>query len=242
MLLRVIDITKRFGGLIALSKINFQIEEGEVVGMIGSNGSGKTTFVNICTGFIRPEGGYVFLDEQNITRLAPHDCACLGLSRTYQTTKLFRNLSVSENMITANQAHYQRLSRKNAQEGIRPILEKMDIADKASEISGSLSLFEQKKLEIGMRLISQPKILMLDEPVGGLSPTEIEKMLTMLRMLKKEINLFVIEHTMRVIFSLADRVIVLNSGNLLANGTPKEISKNQDVIDAYLGSRCNEGV
>lgn len=237
MLLKIIDITKHFGGLTALSRINFEIKEGEVVGMIGSNGSGKTTFVNVCTGFLRSEEGHILLDGQDIIRLSPHDRVCLGLSRTYQATKLFRNLSVSENMVTANQVHYRRHNRKNAIEGIGLILEKMGIAEKTDEICGSLSLFEQKKLEIGMRLISKPKILMLDEPVGGLSPFEIEKMLALLKHLKKEVNLFIIEHTMKVIFSLADRVIVLNSGLLLANGTPVEISKNQDVIDAYLGSR-----
>lgn len=240
MLLKSVDITKRFGGLIALSQINFEIDQNEVVGMIGSNGSGKTTFVNVCTGFLRPDRGHILLQGHDITHLPAHDRISLGLARTYQTTKLFRNLSVNENMITANQVHYQRLNRKDVNEGIQAILEKMGMEDKANEISGSLSLFDQKKLEIGMRLISQPKILMLDEPVGGLSPTEIEEMLGVLRQLKKETTLFIIEHTMKVIFSIADRVIVLNSGSLLANGTPPEISKNQDVIDAYLGTKRHE--
>ncbi len=236
MLLEINNISKRFGGLIALSDINVTFQRGEIVGMIGSNGSGKTTFVNVCTGFLKPEQGSILLDGANITNSPPHERVCLGISRTFQATRLFRNLTVGQNISLANQSHYKRLNRKSALEGTEEILERIDLSNKTKELADSLTLFEQKKLEIGMRLISKPKLLMLDEPVGGLSPSEISEMLTLLRKLSEKVNLFIIEHTMKVIFTLAERVLVLNSGVLLANGTPSEISKNPAVIEAYLGS------
>lgn len=229
------SISKSFGGLKALSDIDIVIAEGETIGMIGPNGSGKTTFVNVATGSLQADGGQVFFEGEDVTGRKPHQLCCTGLARTYQATRLFADLTVEQNMVAAHTPHYQDLDRKTAREGVEGVLNRLNLIDCAMDPAAGLTLYEQKRLEIGMRLITNPKLLMLDEPVGGLSPTEILQMLDLLKELSQEYTLFIIEHTMKVIFDLADRVVVLNSGMKLAEGDPAEIAKNKDVIEAYLG-------
>jgi ABC-type branched-subunit amino acid transport system ATPase component len=204
--------------------------------MIGPNGSGKTTFINTVTGHLALDGGEVSLDGKAIRGERPHAIAQAGLERTYQSVRVYAQLPVAENLRVAALPHYRRLERSGPLDGGDALLARLGLTHKKEIAAGSLTLFEQRRLELAMRLISRPKLIMLDEPVGGLNPTEIREMIQLLKDLRSECGLFVIEHTMKVIMELADRVVVLVSGEMIANGAPAAILQDANVIRHYLGS------
>jgi len=232
-LLRVKELTLRFGGLYALNKINFEMHSGETLGMIGPNGSGKSSFVNVLTGQFTPLNGEMEFDHQSMLGQNCHQLVEMGLCRTYQSVRVFGNLSVQRNIDIASL-----LLKKNGltQEQYNHYLNWLKLRPVLHKLSKDITLFEQRKLELMMRLVLKPKLLMLDEPVGGLAASEVSEMIQLLKELKAYTSIFIIEHTMRVIKELADRVVVLIAGEKIADGPPAEIMTNKRVINEYLGS------
>jgi ABC-type branched-subunit amino acid transport system ATPase component len=228
-------LSKHFEGVQALRALDVVQREGETLGMIGPNGSGKTSFVNAVTGGLRLDCGKVMFAGRDITGARAHQVAQAGLTRTYQSVRVFSRLSVRANLETAGLMLAPEGSVLD-NEDCRGIVAWLRLDQRLDAEAGGLTLFEQRRLELAMRLVLRPRLVMLDEPVGGLAPSEIRAMMQVLQELKARCALFVIEHTMRVIRELADRVVVLIAGDKIADGRPSEILKDQRVIDEYLGT------
>ena len=233
-LLDVNGLSKSFGGVAALRRVEGHSVVGETLGMIGPNGSGKTTFVNIVSGHVRPDVGSLTFDGINIAGKNPHQLAAIGLCRTYQAVRVFSSLSTQQNI---DNARLLLNHRGLDQAELSELLDWLKLDHVLSKSAGSLTLLEQRRLELLMRLVLKPKLIMLDEPVGGLAVTEVIEMIHLLKQLKARCSIFVIEHTMRVIKELADRVMVLIAGEKVADGPPLEILKNKRVVDEYLGAQ-----
>jgi ABC-type branched-subunit amino acid transport system ATPase component len=225
-------VSKRFGGVVALKSIDLVQHRGETLGMIGPNGSGKTTFVNVITGHTRSNGGTISFDGVSLAGSNPFQIAKAGLTRTYQAVRVFSELTVRENIATALVDARDPASP----DAVDEIADWLRITHRYDVRAGGLTLMEQRQLELLMRLVQRPKLMMLDEPVGGLSSSEVRTMIGLLSELKSRCTVFVIEHTMKVIRELADKVVVLMAGEKLAEGSPADILADQRVIDRYLGT------
>jgi branched-chain amino acid transport system ATP-binding protein len=247
-MLKAIQITKNFGGLKALEKIDLNVEAGELVGLIGPNGAGKTTFFNVISGFAAPsEGKITFLGEK-INGLKPHQIAAKGLVRTFQATKLFANLSVLDNIkigyhlfargnIFSNVLGLLKEKEKTIENSYMSILEITGLENVKDEIAKNLSHGYQRILGLGVALSSKPKLLCLDEPVTGMNAAEKKFMMNVVKTLQEQgITILVIEHDMKVIMGVCNRVVVLNFGKKIAEGTCTEVQNNAEVIKAYIGS------
>ena len=233
-LLRVAHLTKHFGGLRAVSDLSFDLQEGELLGLIGPNGAGKTTAFNLMAGFIAPSGGTVELAGENIVGLRPHAVVRRGIARTFQIVKPFRKLAVLENVTLAAFLHEP--TRARAEADAARILESVNLSGKRESFASDLTLGEQKRLEIARALATRPKILFLDEPLGGLNPAEIDQACELVRRIRDGgVTVILVEHHMKAIMRTADRVIVLHHGVKIADATPQEIVRHPDVIRAYLG-------
>ena len=233
-LLQVENLTKDFGGLRAVSALSFNLEKGEILGLIGPNGAGKTTAFNLMAGFIAPTSGVVRLDGENIVGLKPHAVVRRGIARTFQIVKPFRKLSCLENVTLATFLHEANRAKAEA-EALR-ILDIVDMADRRGRHAADLTLGEQKRLEIARALGTRPKILFLDEPMGGLNPTELENACLLVQRIRDGgVTVILVEHHMKAIMRISDRVVVLNHGVRIADGTPLDIVQNRDVVTAYLG-------
>ena len=233
-LLTVENVSKRFGGVQALRGVNISQAEGETLGMIGPNGSGKTTFVNVLTGLVFPDEGEIEFDGRQVRRLRTNAIARGGLVRTYQAVRIFGKLSVRDNLNTARLMHGDGGGGTDEAE-LQELLSWLKLLHRLDYIAGSLTLFEQRRLELAMRLVLRPRLIMLDEPVGGLAATEVREMISLLKELRSRCSIFVIEHTMKVIRELADRVAVLIAGEKIADGPPAQILKDKRVVEEYLG-------
>jgi ABC-type branched-subunit amino acid transport system ATPase component len=233
LLLEADRLSKRFGGVHALKGVSVHMKPAETLGMIGPNGSGKTTFVNSVTGHLRLDSGTVRFNSKAVTRFQPQQLASVGLTRTFQAVRLFRSITVRENMDTA--ALLAEPPQMPATER-KELVQWLRLDSLLDKEAASLTLFEQRRLELLMRLLLRPRLIMLDEPVGGLAVSEVKEMISLLEQLKSRCAIFVIEHTMRVIRELADRVVVLVAGEKIADGPPLEILKDTQVIEKYLGS------
>lgn len=233
-LLEVNNITKQFGGLVAVRNLSLSVEPGEVLGLIGPNGAGKTTAFNMISGYYKPTEGQVIFDGQDITGRRPDQVCKLGLARTFQVVKPFPQLSVLDNVMIGayNRTNDDRTARAKALE----ILEFLDMAALRDKPAGSLPVAGRKRLEIAKALATEPKLILLDEAMAGLRPTETEEIISLVRQVKEaNVGMLLVEHVMQVIMSLADRIIVIHHGEKLAEGQPEEIVRNNDVIEAYLG-------
>jgi branched-chain amino acid transport system ATP-binding protein len=243
-MLAVEAVSKRFGGVVANQAISISVDEGEIVGLIGPNGSGKTTLFNSIVGFHPIDSGSIGFEGREISKLRVPDIARLGMLRTFQQTRIYGRMSCMENM---------RISVPHQQESLRTILARFprEVDEKAESLlefvglytkryllAGDLSFGQQKLLEFAMALMNEPKMLLLDEPTAGINPTLINGLIERLRQVNAElgITLLVIEHNMRVIMNLAERIYCLAHGELLAEGTPDALQNDQRVIDAYLGA------
>ena len=233
-LLEVKDITKRFGGLIAVSDFSLSVDEGEILGLIGPNGAGKTTAFNVVSGFYRPDAGEVFFGGNRITNLRPDQICKLGLTRTFQIVKPFPQLSVHRNVMVG--AYNRTNNRAEAAKKASDIIDFLGMREVSSVTASSLSVAYRKRLEIAKALATDPKIILLDEAMAGLRPKETDELIELVRQIReRKIALLLVEHVMRVIMSLADRIVVIHHGEKIAEGEPHQIVQDKAVIDAYLG-------
>ncbi len=237
-MLEGVKVTKFFGGLPALRNVSFTLEKGEILGLIGPNGAGKTTLFNVISGFHKPTSGFVKFQGVNITRFNPHKICKLGIGRTFQIVNPFPNYTVAENvMIGALFGKDKSISLEEAREEAFKYLDFVNLSDKKDLAAKNLNIIEMKYLEIARALATKPKIILLDEPLSGLNPTEIKDACKLIKRIRDELNVtvFWVEHVMRAIMTTAERIIVLNYGEKIAEGTPTEISRDKRVIEAYLG-------
>ncbi|HEX7968547.1 MAG TPA: ABC transporter ATP-binding protein [Stellaceae bacterium] len=244
-LLEVKSVSKSFGSLAAVREVSLAVAKGELRAVIGPNGAGKTTFFNLISGFFPPTAGSIVFDGVDITRMPAHRRVALGMARTFQITEIFPELSVAENVrigaeVAAGYSRRPWLSRKNAtalRRRVEELLVLAGLAAKADRLVGELAHGDQRAAEIAMALALEPRLLLLDEPTAGMGDQETYDITQLVRRLHRDSNftIVLIEHDMRVVFHLADRITVLDQGRLLAEGTPKEIAANEAVQAAYLG-------
>lgn len=230
-------VTKYFGGLAAVSEVSFHLQPGEILGLIGPNGAGKTTLFNIIAGVYKPDRGKVLFRGQDITRLEPNVVCKLGIARTFQITKPFLELTALENALVGSFfGHQKRPIMEEARERAMAALNRVGLAVKAEKRAKNLNLVERKQLEVARALSTAPEVLLLDEVVAGLNPKEAAEMAGFIGSLRTEgTTILMIEHVMKTIMGLSDRLIVLHYGKKLAEGSPEVIAKSPQVMEAYLG-------
>lgn len=237
VLLRLQGVSKAFGGVAAVHRVDLTVSEGEILGLIGPNGSGKTTLFNVVTGFYRPDTGQIFLGEREITGASPASVCRAGIARTFQVVRPFPHLTVLENVAVARAYGSEpAASRRAAEREALALLENTGFQGRHDLVAHSLTLVERKRLELARALATRPKILLLDELLAGLNPSEVLAELDVIRGLRATgITIIMVEHLVQAVFSLADRVVVMNAGEKIADGTPDAVAADQGVIDAYLG-------
>jgi branched-chain amino acid transport system ATP-binding protein len=238
-MLEVRDLRKRFGGLAALDGASLDVTEGEIVALIGPNGAGKTTLFASISGFVRPDTGSVRFAGEDISRLAPHLVCVRGLARTFQIVQPFEKLSVRENIAVG--AHLRRPARKDALAHAEAIARRVGLERRLDQPAASLTVAARKRLELAKALATDPKLLLLDEVMAGLNPAEVEEVVPIIRAIRKDgVTILLTEHVMQAVVSLADRVYVLASGKIIAQGTTANVTSDATVIEAYLGRGAAE--
>ena len=232
--LKLESVSVAFGGLMAVDAVSFQVAAGEIVGLIGPNGAGKTTVFNAVSGYYKPTRGRITFLGQDVTGHVPYELAAKGIGRTFQVVKPFAGLSVLENILVASYLRYpgQAAARNKAWE----VLKFTGLAERANIPAAGLTLASRKRLEVGKALALEPKLLLLDEVVAGLNPTEADQTVELiLKVRESGVTILIVEHIMRVIMKISSRIIVLNYGQLIAQGQPEEVAQDRRVIEAYLG-------
>ena len=235
-MLDVQNVTMKFGSLVANENVSFLVKKGEIVSLIGPNGAGKTTLFNCITGFYKPYAGRVFFKGKDITGLPTHRITAMGLTRTFQIVKPLKEMTVKENVLTG--AFLRMPTRKEAEKVAEEVLEMTGLYGKKDYLAGSLTIADKKRLEIARVLATKPEMIMLDEAMAGLNQTEIKEAMELcLNLRDRGITLLIVEHIMEAIMPISDRVVVLNAGKKIAEGSPEEVTNNEEVIKAYLGER-----
>lgn len=248
-LLEVSGLVKKFGGLTAVDNVSLSVSRGTIHGLIGPNGSGKSTFINCTTGILRPDAGKVAIGGHHVRGRKPNVINSAGIARTFQNLRMFGNLTVLENVLVGQHRYLgygiasallmrNGAAEKRAREVAMAQLADVGLAHRAGEAASGLPYGEQRLLEIARALATHPKLLMLDEPLAGMNPTEMDRVVVMLRkIVERGVSILLVEHAVRVIMSVCDRVTVLSFGRKIAEGVPAEIQDNEEVITAYLGRR-----
>jgi len=249
-LLKVEGLSMRFGGLLAVNNVALELNEGEIVSLIGPNGAGKTTVFNCLTGFYRPTGGTIKLRERHLEGLPGQTIARMGVVRTFQHVRLFREMTVIENLLVAQHQHLKsgvfagllktpafRRAEADALDRAAVWLQRVGLLEMANRSAGTLAYGQQRRLEIARCMVTRPELLMLDEPAAGLNPKETDELDHLIVELRNQhkVSVLLIEHDMKLVMGISDRIYVVNQGTPLAQGTPAEIRNNPDVIRAYLG-------
>lgn len=257
ILLQATNLTKRFGGLIAVKDVNFALQSGEILGLIGPNGAGKTTLINLVTGYYAPNAGEILYGEKRISGLKPHSINNMGIARTFQIVRIFHKLSVLDNVRSGlidrrnrppwrvaldslvKDREIQVTGRMGEERAIR-LLEFVGLAAYRHELAENLPYAYCKRLEIARALATEPKILLLDEPSAGLNPKEQNDQIAIIKRINAQgITILIIEHVMKVIMDISHRIMVLHYGEKIAEGTPEQIYKNEKVVEAYLGGEAS---
>jgi branched-chain amino acid transport system ATP-binding protein len=244
-LLRVNDLVRRFGGILATDHVTLDVAEGELHAIIGPNGAGKTTLISQLTGHLAPHAGSISVAGRDITHLPAYRRSALGLARSFQITSLLLDFTAADNVALAAQAHRGHSFRfwadarkeKGLRDAAQAALQRVGLADRANVLVSRLSHGEQRELELAVALATKPQLLLLDEPMAGLGVTESARMVKLLQELRKEVTIVLVEHDMEAVFALADRITVLVYGRVIASGAPSDIRQNEEVKRAYLGDQ-----
>jgi branched-chain amino acid transport system ATP-binding protein len=240
-ILQVNNLRKSFGGLVAVNDLDFSLKPGEILGLIGPNGSGKTTLFNLIAGVHRPDRGTVFLGEKEITGLPSHEISAMGVARTFQIPLPFHRFTVFENILVARYfGSAPARTRHDAFREAEEILDFIQLSSKRDVLSSSLGVLDRKRLELGRALATRPRVLLLDEIMGGLNPTEVLSAMALVRSVRDSgVAVIFVEHVMRAVLGISDRVVVLYTGSKLFEGAPSEAVNDARVIECYLGVRRN---
>jgi branched-chain amino acid transport system ATP-binding protein len=242
-LLRVENLSKTFGALWAVKNVSFSVEEGEIVGLIGPNGSGKSTLFHLLTGLIKPNGGRTWYKGEEITKERPYKICERGMTRTFQLVRPFSDMTVLKNvMVGRAYGSEPARSMRQVEADANHLLQLTGLTGKSTVLAGTLALVDRKKLELARALATKPKLLLLDEVMAGLNTAEMNEAVRFIKWVRESgVTLIVVEHVMKALLGMADRVIVLNAGEKIVEGTPREIAGNEEVIRVYLGERHRAG-